>query len=156
MGQFAGLTIDQADSAYTMQIGAYGLKGASTTAIQITPTAAARLVVVDQPPASVITGQSFGLTIAAVDSFGNIDTSFDGTVTASLAINPGGAPLIGPATRTAAGGLASFSGLTIDQAQVGYTLNVSAGHLPSATANPWKSSQDRQPDLWLSHSLRPV
>ena len=134
LGQFAGLTIDQAASDYTLQIGADGLKATSTTAIRITPSAAIGLVVVDQPPASAIAGQPFGLTIAAVDSFGNIETNFDGTVTASLAVNPGGATLIGPATATAVGGLARFSGLTIDQAHAGYALNVLASDLSSATA----------------------
>ena len=156
LGQFAGLTIDQAGSGYTLQVGADGLEADSTPAIQITPTAASGLVVVDQPPASVIAGQPFGLTIAAVDSFGNIETSFDGTVTASLAVNPGGAPLTGAATVRAAGGLARFSGLMIDQAHAGYILNVAAGTLSSAKANSLEVVPASATRLVVIASLRRV
>src|SRR5262249_19231676 len=71
------------------------------------------LVVTTQPPASVTAGNSFGLSVQARDSSGNLITSFNGTVTLALASNPGGATLGGTLTVTASGGVATFSGLTL-------------------------------------------
>ena len=79
-----------------------------------------------QPPASVTAGSPFGLTVQAEDSSGNLDSSFNGTVTVALASNPGGATLGGTLTVTASGGVATFSGLTLNKAASGYTLEVSA------------------------------
>ena len=42
-------------------------------------------------------------------------TSFNGTVTLALASNPGGSTLGGTLTVTASGGVATFSGLTLDK-----------------------------------------
>ena len=49
-----------------------------------------QLVVTQQPPASLTAGTPFGLTVEAEDSSGNIESSFNGTVTVALASNPGG------------------------------------------------------------------
>ena len=80
------------------------------------------LAVTQQPPSSVIAGIGFGLTVQAEDSSGNLITSFNGTVTLALASNPGGAALGGTLTVTASGGVATFSGLTLNKAASGYTL----------------------------------
>ena len=68
------------------------------------------LVVTAQPPASVTAGTGFGLTVTAEDNSGNVDTSFNGTVTVAMASNPGGATLGGTLTATAQNGVATFSG----------------------------------------------
>ena len=81
------------------------------------------------PPASVTAGSPFGLTVQAEDSSGNLDTSFNGTVTVALANNPGGATLGGTLTVTASGGVATFSGLTLNKAASGYTLVASSSGL---------------------------
>ena len=75
-------------------------------------------MVTQQPPSSVTAGSPFGLTVQAEDSSGNLVTSFNGTVTVVLANNPGGATLGGTLTATASGGVATFSGLTLDQGRV--------------------------------------
>ena len=87
------------------------------------------LVVTQQPPASVTAGSGFGLTVQAEDSSGNLITSFNGTVTVALANNPGGATLGGTLTVTASGGVATFSGLTLNKAASGYTLVVTSSGL---------------------------
>jgi streptogramin lyase len=80
------------------------------------------LVVTQQPPASVTAGSSFGLTVQAEDSSGDLISSFNGAVTVGLATNPGGATLGGALTVTASGGVATFSGLSLNKAASGYTL----------------------------------
>jgi pantothenate kinase type III len=136
VASFSDLTLDRADTGYTIHAADIGLMGASTTAFQVTPSAASQLVTVAQPPVSLAAGQSFGFTIAAEDPFGNVVTGFDGTVTASMADDPSGAPLSGALTVTANRGLASFSGLTIDQAGSGYALKTAAGNLSDAATAP--------------------
>ena len=79
-------------------------------------------MVTTQPPAGVAAGSGFGLVVAAEDPFGNVDSHFDGSVTVALANNPGGATLGGTLTATAQNGVATFSGLTLDQPGIGYTL----------------------------------
>ena len=107
---------------------------------------ARHFVVTGQPPSSVIAGSIFGLTIEAEDSSGDLDSSFNGTVTVALAKNPGGATLGGTLTATASGGIATFSGLTLNKAASGYTLTVSASGVDGAatsaiTVTPAPASQ---------------
>jgi hypothetical protein len=85
------------------------------------------LVMTQQPPASVTAGNDFGLTVQAEDGAGNLITSFNGAVTVALASNPGGATLGGTLTVQASGGVATFSGLTLNKAASGYTLVTSSG-----------------------------
>ena len=47
------------------------------------------------PPATLSPGGLFGLTVAVEDKYGNLATSYDGTVTLALANNPGGGTLSG-------------------------------------------------------------
>ncbi len=98
-------------------------------AFEVQPTS--HLAVTTQPPASVMAGTGFGLTITAEDASGNTLTSFDGTVTVALASGHAGAGLGGTLTATAQNGVASFSGLTLDQAGTGYRLLVSGTGLAS-------------------------
>ena len=88
-----------------------------------------------QPPGSVTAGSGFGLTVTAEDSSGNVDSSFNGTVTVALLNNPGGTTLGGTLTVTAQSGVATFSGLTLDKAANGYTLLVSGNGLTDATTS---------------------
>ena len=90
-------------------------------------------VVTTQPPTSVIAGQGFGLTIKVGDGFGDVVTSYNGSVTIALGSNPGGGTLGGTLTVTAVDGIATFSGLTLNKVGSGYTLKVSGGSLTAAT-----------------------
>jgi streptogramin lyase len=117
-----------------------------TNAIGVATLATPQLVVTQPPPASVTAGASFGLTVEAEDSSGNLLSSFDGTVSVAIATNPGGATLGGTLTATASSGVATFSGLTMSKAASGYTLVVSASGLGSGltssfTVTPAAASQ---------------
>ncbi len=106
----------------TVDIGAFEFQGES-------------FVVTAQPPSGVIAGSGFGLTVAAEDSSGHVDTSFNGTVTVALANNRDEATLGGTLTVTATNGVATFTGLTLDKVGVGYTLRVSGNGPSGATTS---------------------
>ena len=97
---------------------------------------ASQLVVTSPPPNSVTAGSGFGVTVSAEDRFGNVDPTYTGSVMLSLAGNPGGSSLSGTVTVPASGGVATFSGLTLDQAAAGYLLDASSGGLTRASSGP--------------------
>jgi hypothetical protein len=105
--------------------------------VALNPTSSTHLVITQQPPASVTAGGVFGLTVQAEDSSGNLVSSFSGTVTVGLASNPGGTTLGGTLTVAASGGVATFSGLTLNKAASGYMLYVTASGPTSTTTNPF-------------------
>ncbi|HLH29088.1 MAG TPA: S53 family peptidase, partial [Acidimicrobiales bacterium] len=83
------------------------------------------LVITAQPPASVTAGQPFGLTVEVQRPDGSLDSGASGNLTVSLGTNPGGAGLGGTLTAWIDQGIASFSGLVIDQAGSGDALAIS-------------------------------
>jgi hypothetical protein len=97
--------------------------------LTVNPAAATQLIITSPPPGSVAVGGSFGLTVKAVDSGGNLATSFNGPITVTLASDPGGATLDGTLTATATNGVATFSNLALDKAGSGATLQLSGGGL---------------------------
>jgi streptogramin lyase len=109
----------------------------SNNAIGVVPlnTNADHFVVTQPPPSSLTAGSPFGLTVQAEDSSGSLDSSFNGTVTVALANNPGVTTLGGTLSVTASGGVATFSGLSLTRAAVGYTLLVSASGVDSVTTS---------------------
>jgi streptogramin lyase len=100
-----------------------------THAIGVATLASTELVVTSPPPSSVTAGSPFGLTVQAEDSSGNLVSSFNGTVTVALASNPGGSTLGGTLSVQAPGGIAIFTGLTLNNTGSGYELYVSGGGL---------------------------
>ncbi len=99
----------------------------------VTPT---HFVVTTLPPSTVLPGGGFGFTVKAEDSSGNVDTGFNGTVTVSLVNNPGGSSSsLGGSnlTVTAVNGVATFSGLTLNVAASGYTLQATSAALDAPT-----------------------
>jgi len=62
-----------------------------------------------------------------------VDPSFNGAVTLSLQSNPGGATLGGTLTVNAVHGVATFTGLTLNQPGMGYALQATANGLTSTT-----------------------
>ena len=109
--------------------------GAQTFRLLNSTQTTGQLVVTQQPPGSVSAGRMFGLTVEVDDSSGNIETSFNGTVTVALANNPGGASLGGTLTVTANQGVASFSDLSLTKAASGYTILVSGNTLGATTTS---------------------
>jgi hypothetical protein len=94
-----------------------------------------RLVVFGQPPDLVTVGSPFRLTVALEDGQGSVMTSFDGSLSVALSTNPGGATLGGTLTATTSGGVAVFSGLTLNEPADGYRLQVSGAGLVATTVS---------------------
>jgi hypothetical protein len=98
-----------------------------------------QLVITQQPEFYKLVGFVFvgipcSVSVAMDDTNGQVQTAFNGSLTIALAANPGGAKLGGNLTSTASNGVATFSGLTLDQPGVGYVLQVSGGGLQTTTA----------------------
>jgi hypothetical protein len=128
---FSGLNIDRIGIAYQLTASAAGLTGADSAAFNIT---ADRLVFTTSPSNSTA-GAAFPTqpVLQAVDSFGTLDTNFNGAVT--VAIKPGtgtaGATLGGTVTVNAAAGVVTFSGLNINLAGTAYQLIAASGTINS-------------------------
>jgi hypothetical protein len=135
---FSNLSINKAGNNYTLTASSTSFTSTVSTAFNITPGAAARLVFSGQPTTaaagSVIAP---AVQVTAADAFGNAVPSFTGSVTLAIASGTGavGAQLGGTTTVTAVNGVATFANLTIDLAATGYRLAASATGLTSATSN---------------------
>ena len=93
-----------------------------------------QLAVISQP-STVTAGIGFGFTVAVEDAQGDIATSYTGSVTVALAVNPGGSTLGGTVVVSVANGVASFSGLTLNNAGSGYILQANSGTLTGGTSS---------------------
>ena len=95
------------------------------------------LGIVSGPPAVVAAGQPFDVTVEVENADGSLDAGFIGSVTIRLGNDPGGDSLGGTLTVPAVGGFATFTGLTLDHADAGYTILASSPDGPaSATSAP--------------------
>ena len=136
---FADLTLDgKAGTGFTIVVSTSDLPPTITNPIDLTPGSASQLVITQSPdrrPCRLSPG--FGLVVAAEDRFGNVDPAFGGSVAVALSNNSAGATLGGTLSETPEGGVATFAGLTLNKPGIGYTLEVSADGLTSATTNPF-------------------
>jgi subtilase family serine protease len=135
VAKYTGLTLDVAATGYTLQVSSNGLSGATSGSFTVVPAAAAVLVLSSQPGSSVTAGDNFSLSVTVEDAFANVVTGYSGSVAIALSSNPGGGTLGGTSTVTVAGGVASFNGLSLTKAGVGYTLKASSGSLPAVSTN---------------------
>ncbi len=133
---FGDLLLDKAGSGYTLVASAAGLTGAVSDGFTVTPGPASRLVFIAQPPASVASGAAFSpaVQVADQDAAGNTVPTASSAVTLSLAGGTAGAVLSGALTQAAVGGIATFSGLSVDKAGAGYELNASGAALTGTTS----------------------
>src|SRR5438093_11384543 len=80
------------------------------------------------PPPDGTAGEALSpaVQVSALDSAGNVDTSFQVAVTVTLGANPGRATLAGTRTVEAVRGVATFADLSLNKASNGYTLVATA------------------------------
>jgi hypothetical protein len=145
---FSGLTLDKAAAGYTLVVSANGLGETSASTLSVTAAAASQLTVTAHPPGIVGAGSAFDLVVAAEDPFGNVDPTFGGSVTVSFSNNPGGATLGGTLTAAAQSGVATFTGLTLDQPGTGYTLQASTPGLTTACTAALNVNASNVPTLY--------
>jgi fibronectin-binding autotransporter adhesin len=92
-----------------------------------------KLVVTTEPPSSVVSGDSFGLTVSVEDEYGNVDTSYNGTATLTLSSNPGDATFA-PVTASFVNGQAAFTGLSLSPVAQGYQFHISGDAFSTTTS----------------------
>ncbi len=126
-------------------LGTYTLQGTSGSLVSLASSSivvGAGQLVFTTIPASVGSGTNFQVIVKAEDSLGNVDSSFNSTVTLSVKSGPAGALLklngSTPVSVAASSGIATFSNLTLDRAGT-YTLAASASP-PQGTLTGTSSS----------------
>lgn len=119
---FTGLSLDKADAGYTLIAEATGLSSAESQLFAVEPGAPAGLAFQAQPR-NVVSEEAFEVQVRILDAAGNFVPDAVDEVALTLGQNPGGATLDGaPAPVAAVGGVATFSGLSLDKAGQGFTL----------------------------------
>ena len=134
MANFTDLSLNKVGAGYTLTATSGVLTAGTSTAFNVTPAAATQLVFTTQPVSDTAGGSLGAVQVTARDQFGNTATGFTGADTVTIATNPGGGALSGTAVVTAAAGVASFPGLSINKAGTGYALGVKSGTLAAATS----------------------
>ena len=135
MATFTGLTLNNVIGSTTFTASGGGVTSTVTTPLSVTAAPATQLVVTQQPPANVPIGAVIPVTVVAEDPSGNIDLTYNGNVTISLANNAEAASLGGTLTVQAHNGVAQFPNVTLNHAGDGYTLQLSSGVLINATTS---------------------
>ena len=129
---FSGLLLNQAGS-YTLTATSSPLTAATSSALNITPGIASKLIFSTQPG-----GTSAGSNLSpqpivwVEDANGNTVTNSSAMVTLAVGTGPGA--LSGVAVATASSGIATFSGLFLKQAG-SYTLTATSSALTVATSS---------------------
>jgi hypothetical protein len=122
---FFGLTIPTVGD-YLVTATSPGVAAGSSDGFTVSGGAATQLAFVTSLSTPVTATAPFSLALAAEDAAGNLDASFNGTITLT---GSGPGTLAGTTTVTASGGIATFGGLTLSTAGAGYTLTATGDGL---------------------------
>ena len=96
---FTNIIIDTTGNPFTLIASSGGLTSAPSSAIDVV---APQLVWSTEPPSQVAHGFPFGATVELLDPFGNLETSYNGSVTVALDNKEGVARWVGrPRSRPA-------------------------------------------------------
>ncbi len=89
-------------------------------------------------PVTIFSGQSIPtIKVEVRDGFDKVITTPSLPVTLTIGTNPSGGTLFGTTTRNTVNGVATFSGLAIDNPGAGYTLVASASGVAPTTSSPF-------------------
>ena len=135
VASFANLTISSSGTGYALGAASTGLTSASSAAFNVTAGPAAKLAFTTQP-ANTNAGAAINqVQVTVEDAEGNPVTTSTASVTLAIGTNPAGGTLSGTLTAAAVNGVATFTGLSINNAGAGYTLTAASTGLASATSN---------------------
>lgn len=98
------------------------------------PPAVATALRFQQQPASTNQNGAIAVTVQIIDQYGVFFPTGTNSVTVAIGANPGSGTLAGVPTHNAIAGIATFSGLSINNAGIGYTLVASASGLTPTTS----------------------
>jgi len=139
VAMFPGLTLNNAGTGYIFTATSSATNGPTsmtTNSFDVVVGPATHLVVTTEPPLSVVTGTGFGVVVQDEYVSVSVDAPFNGNVTIALGANPGGSSFT-PVTVTAVNGVATFTGLTLNNAGNGYTLQASSAGLTTQMTQPF-------------------
>jgi streptogramin lyase len=158
IASFSGLWLNKAGTNYSLQVTASGGVKTTFSGIAVSPAAPAKIVVITAPPTTVNPGQLFNLQAVVTDAYGNVTTNYNGTVTVSVANNPGGSVLGGTtaanvSSTSANPGYVSFAGLSLNNAGSGYSLVLAGTGLSATTAVSLNVLAPPQPPVVVSASV---
>jgi hypothetical protein len=132
---FSNLSIHKVGTGYTLAASSGALTGTTSSAFDITPGAASKVVFGVQPSTTVAgTAISPAVTVQVQDAGGNLVTGSTAAIALAMGANPGTGTLSGGAAVAAVNGVATFSALSINKAGNGYTLAASSTGLAGATS----------------------
>jgi hypothetical protein len=133
---FSNLRINKPGIGYTMRASSGALVQDTSGTFNITSTAT-QLAFTVQPASPTAAGVAIApaVQVTAQDSLGNTATGFNSNITVALFDNPNGGTLSGTKIVAAANGIASFSTLNVNKADVGYSLIATSGSLSPAFSN---------------------
>jgi len=151
IARFSDIAVGRAAQGYTLVATATGLTSATSGGFNISPAAPAQLVVVSHP-AAALAGAAFpaAVRVEAWDSLGNLTPAFTGQVALAIGTNPSAGTLSGPTTANAVNGVATFSGLSIDNPGAGYTLVATGTGLAAGTSGPIDVAAPAGTILWAN------
>ncbi|MFP2926939.1 beta strand repeat-containing protein [Pyxidicoccus sp. 3LG] len=133
---FSTLSITKTGAGYTLTAAATGYTTTTSATFDVTPGAASSLAFHRNPPNVVTAGVAISpdVQVSVRDSFNNVVTGSNATITLSLSANPGGSTLGGTLTVAALNGVASFPGLTLNRAANNYRFAAASTGLTGNTS----------------------
>ncbi|HLH08284.1 MAG TPA: PKD domain-containing protein, partial [Terriglobales bacterium] len=141
VASFTNVSINKMGTGYTLVASTTGLASATSNAFNIVSGSPAQLVFTVQPSGTIA---GFDLLpspqVTVQDAFGNTVTTASIAITLAIGTNPAGGSLGGTVTVNAVNGIATFPGLQINNAGVGYTLVASSTGVSPAVSNAFTIS----------------
>jgi hypothetical protein len=133
LATFAGLALNELAGPYTLTFSDGTFTTAISTPIAVSAGVATQLVITTQPSATAASGAPLAqaAVVKVEDAAGNVVASDASTV--SVKITTGGVSVT-PSTKLVVGGVATFTGLTLNALAGPYTLTFSDGALAPATS----------------------
>jgi calcineurin-like phosphoesterase family protein len=152
---FNGLSLDQTGSGYRLAATSAGLTDATSNSFNVTSTLVATALSFVVQPSTTGVGAAItpAVQVEIRDQFGTRLSSATNQVSLSLGTNPGGSTLSGATTVDAVDGVATFSGLTLDQVGSGYTLAATSAGLTAATSAAFDVTATTPPPTEITHTL---
>jgi alpha-tubulin suppressor-like RCC1 family protein len=122
---FSNLSIKDPGTAYTLSAASPSLTSATSTPFNVVTGPPAQLTFTVQPVTTIARTTMPALAVAVQDAAGNT-VNAGNSITLTIGTNPGNGGLSGATIVSAVGGVATFSGLSISNPGIGYTLIANA------------------------------
>jgi hypothetical protein len=152
----AGLTQTSWTLGTTPAVDTVTASSGTLTPVQFTATvlaASGAAVVFQTEPGNAPAGGPIpDFAVAVIDQYGNLVDTSTAAVTVAIADNPSAGTLSGTTTVAAVAGVATFTGLSIDQFGNGYTLVATSGALVADTSVAFTIGSALGTAVWINAS----